>query len=390
MENQVVILHKNKDKALRNRHHWIFSGAIKRFPPDFENGGILPVRSFDGEHLGYAYFNQKCSIAGRMLSFDETPPLEAVKKSIEDAIVLRAQLFDEKTNAFRLINGEGDNLPGLVVDRYADVLVVQIATLGMEKLKPFLVEFLTDKFSPRCIYEKSTLPSRREEGLADFEGLIAGKMKNTVEIVEDGIRFLIELAGSQKTGFFLDQREMRKFVRSHSAGKRLLDCFSYTGGFSVYALAGGAVHVDLVDTSEKALALARQNLKLNGFESASSQFYAADVFDFLRQKELSYDFIILDPPAFAKKKSDVKQACRGYKDINRLVFQKIPARSLVLTFSCSYFVDEALLQKVVFQAAKDAKRNVRIIQRHHLAYDHPISVFHPESSYLKGFLLYVD
>jgi len=390
MENQVVILHKNKDKALRNRHHWIFSGAIKRFPPDFENGGILPVRSFDGEHLGYAYFNQKCSIAGRMLSFDETPPLEAVKKSIEDAIVLRAQLFDEKTNAFRLINGEGDNLPGLVVDRYADVLVVQIATLGMEKLKPFLVEFLTDKFSPRCIYEKSTLPSRREEGLADFEGLIAGKMKNTVEIVEDGIRFLIELAGSQKTGFFLDQREMRKLVRSHSAGKRLLDCFSYTGGFSVYALAGGAVHVDLVDTSEKALALARKNLKLNGFESASSQFYAADVFDFLRQKELSYDFIILDPPAFAKKKSDVKQACRGYKDINRLVFQKIPARSLVLTFSCSYFVDEALLQKVVFQAAKDAKRNVRIIQRHHLAYDHPISVFHPESSYLKGFLLYVD
>ncbi len=390
MENQVVILHKNKDKALRNRHHWIFSGAIKRFPPDFENGGILPVRSFDGEHLGYAYFNQKCSIAGRMLSFDETPPLEAVKKSIEDAIVLRAQLFDEKTNAFRLINGEGDNLPGLVVDRYADVLVVQIATLGMEKLKPFLVEFLTDKFSPRCIYEKSNLPSRREEGLADFEGLIAGKMKNTVEIVEDGIRFLIELAGSQKTGFFLDQREMRKFVRSHSAGKRLLDCFSYTGGFSVYALAGGAVHVDLVDTSEKALALARKNLKLNGFESASSQFYAADVFDFLRQKELSYDFIILDPPAFAKKKSDVKQACRGYKDINRLVFQKIPARSLVLTFSCSYFVDEALLQKVVFQAAKDAKRNVRIIQRHHLAYDHPISVFHPESSYLKGFLLYVD
>lgn len=348
------------------------------------------MRSFDGEHLGYAYFNQKCSIAGRMLSFDETAPLEAVKKSIEDAIVLRTQLFDEKTNAFRLINGEGDNLPGLVVDRYADVLVVQIATLGMEKLKPFLVEFLTDKFSPRCIYEKSTLPSRREEGLADFEGLIAGKMKNTVEIVEDGIRFLIELAGSQKTGFFLDQREMRKLVRSHSAGKRLLDCFSYTGGFSVYALAGGAVHVDLVDTSEKALALARQNLKLNGFESASSQFYAADVFDFLRQKELSYDFIILDPPAFAKKKSDVKQACRGYKDINRLVFQKIPARSLVLTFSCSYFVDEALLQKVVFQAAKDAKRNVRIIQRHHLAYDHPISVFHPESSYLKGFLLYVD
>jgi 23S rRNA (cytosine1962-C5)-methyltransferase len=390
MENKVVILHKNKDKAIRNRHHWIFSGAIKRLPPGFENGSILPVHSFEGEHLGYAYFNQKCSVAGRMLSFDETPPLEAVKKNIEDAITLRAQLFNEKTNAFRLINGEGDNLPGLVVDRYADVLVVQIATLGMEKLKPLLVEILTDKFSPRCIYEKSNLPSRREEGLADFEGLLAGKTTDIVEVSEDGVCFLIKLVGSQKTGFFLDQREMRKLVRSHSAGKRVLDCFSYTGGFSVYALAGGAVHVDLVDTSEKALVLARQNLKLNGFESASSQFYAADVFDFLRQKELTYDFIILDPPAFAKKKTDVKQACRGYKDINRLVFQKIPARSLVLTFSCSFFVDESLFQKVIFQAAKDAKRNVRIIQRHHLAYDHPISVFHPESSYLKGFLLYVD
>jgi len=390
MENESVILHKNKDKAIRNRHHWIFSGAVKSFPPGFENGSILGVRSFEGEHLGYAYFNEKCSIAGRMISFDETLPLEAIKKSIKDAIALRQQLYDEKTNAFRLVNGEGDNLPGLVVDRYADVLVIQITTLGMEKLKPFLVEALTEKFSPRCIYEKSNLPSRREEGLADFEGLLAGEMVNTVEISENGVRFLVELPGSQKTGFFLDQREMRKLVRSHSRGRRALDCFSYTGGFSVYALAGGATNVDLVDTSEKALALARQNLKLNGFEGEANHFYVADVFEFLRQQELSYDFVILDPPAFAKKKTDVMQACRGYKDINRLVFQKVPGRSFVLTFSCSFFVDEALFQKVVFQAASDAKRNVRIIQRHHLACDHPISIYHPESDYLKGFLLYID
>lgn len=390
MENQSIILHKNKDKAIRNRHHWIFSGAVKSFPSDFENGSILPVRSFEGEHLGYAYFNEKCSIVGRMLSFDETAPLEAIKKSIKDAIALRHQLFDEKTNAFRLINGEGDNLPGLVIDRYADVLVIQITTLGMEKLKPFFIDILTEKFSPRCIYEKSNIPSRREEGLADFEGLLTGEMVDTIETLEDGVHFLVELSGSQKTGFFLDQREMRKLVRSHSRGKRVLDCFSYTGGFSVYALAGGAVNVDLVDTSDKALGLAKQNLKLNGFESEANHFYAADVFQFLRQQELSYDFVILDPPAFAKKKTDVKQACRGYKDINRLVFQKIPGRSLVLTFSCSFYVGEELFQKVVFQAAKEARRNVRIIQRHHLAYDHPISIFHPESDYLKGFLLFVD
>ena len=390
MEYQGVILHKNKDKAIRNRHHWIFSGAVKSFPSGFENGSILPVRSFEGEHLGYAYFNQECSIIGRMLSFDQTPPLEAIKKSFEEALALRLRFFDEKTNAFRLVNGEGDNLPGLVVDRYDDILVIQITTLGMEKLKPFLLDILAEKFSPLGIYEKSNLPSRREEGMADFEGLLAGKMRDTVEIVEDGIRFLVELPGSQKTGFFLDQREMRKLVRSHSTGKRVLDCFSYTGGFSVSALSGGAVRTDLVDTSEKAISLARQNIKANGFESEANHFYVSDVFHFLRQHELPYDFIILDPPAFAKKKTDIKQACRGYKDINRLAFQKIPGRGLVLTFSCSYFVSEALFQKVIFQAAKDAGRNVRLIQRHHLAYDHPISVFHPESDYLKGFLLYVD
>jgi 23S rRNA (cytosine1962-C5)-methyltransferase len=390
MEKESVVLHKNKDKAIRNRHHWIFSGAVKSFPPDFENGSILAVRSFEGKHLGYAYFNKKCSIAGRMISFDQTLPLEAIKKNIKDAFALRQQLFDEKTNAFRLVNGEGDNLPGLVVDRYADVLVIQITTLGMEKLKPFLVEALTKEFSPRCIYEKSNLPSRREEGLADFEGLLFGETVNNIEISEDGARFFVELPGSQKTGFFLDQREMRKLVRCHSRGRHVLDCFSYTGGFSVYALAGGAIKVDLVDTSEKALALARQNLRLNGFEIEGNHFHAADVFKFLREQELSYDFVILDPPAFAKKKTDVSQACRGYKDINRLVFQKIPKGGFVLTFSCSFFVDETLFQKVVFQAASDAKRNVRIIQRHHLACDHPISVYHPESDYLKGFLLYID
>jgi 23S rRNA (cytosine1962-C5)-methyltransferase len=390
MKRPRVVLHKGKDKAIKNRHHWIFSGAVKSLPADFENGDILPVQSFEGEFLGYAYFNKQCSIMGRMVGFGDTSPEEAIEKNIESAISLRKQFLEIKTNAYRLVNGEGDSVPGLIVDRYADVLVIQLATLGMEKLKPSIVNLLVKKICPRCIYEKSNLPSRREEGLPDFEGFLYGEKMEIVEIVEDGVRFLVDLIHSQKTGFFLDQREMRWLVGSLAAQKRVLNCFSYTGGFSVCALKGGAIQVDSVDTSEKAIELAKENLKVNGFDIHRQGFYVEDVFEFLRQRELTYDFIILDPPAFAKKKADVVQACRGYKDINRLALSKILPQGLLLTFSCSFYVDEALFKKVVFQAAQEAGRKVRIIQKHHLAYDHPINIYHPESDYLKGFLLYVD
>jgi 23S rRNA (cytosine1962-C5)-methyltransferase len=390
MKQPSVVLHKGKDKAIKNHHHWIFSGAVKSLPANFENGDILPVQSFEGELLGYAYFNEQCSIMGRMVSFDATSPEEAIEKNIESAISLRKQFLEKKTNAYRLINGEGDSVPGLIVDRYADILVIQIATLGIEKLKPLIISLLVKKFSPRSIHEKSNLPSRREEGLPDFEGFLYGERIEIVEIVEDGIRFYVDLIHSQKTGFFLDQREMRKLVGSLAAQKKVLNCFSYTGGFSVYALKGGAIQVDSVDTSEMAIELAKENLKVNGFDIHMHRFYAEDVFEFLRKRELSYDFIILDPPAFAKKKADVAQACRGYKDINRLALSKILPQGLLLTFSCSFHVDEALFQKVIFQAAQEARRKVRIIQKHHLAYDHPINIYHPESDYLKGFLLYVD
>jgi 23S rRNA (cytosine1962-C5)-methyltransferase len=390
MKNQTVVLHKGKDKAIKNRHHWIFSGAVKSLPADFENGDILPVQSFEGELLGYAYFNKQCSVIGRMVSFGDMSPEKAIEKNIESAISLRQNFLGKKTNAYRIINGEGDSLPGLIVDRYADVLVIQITTLGMEKLKSSIVSLLAQKFSPQCIYEKSNLSSRREEGLHDYEGFLYGERMEIVEIVEDGIRFLVDLIHSQKTGFFLDQREMRRLVGSLAAKKRVLNCFSYTGGFSVCALKGGAIQVDSVDTSERAIELAKENLRINGFDIHNHGFYAEDVFEFLRERELAYDFIILDPPAFAKKKSDVVQACRGYKDINRLALSKILPQGLLLTFSCSFYVHEALFQKVVFQAAQEAGRNVRIIQKHHLAYDHPINIYHPESDYLKGFLLYVD
>jgi 23S rRNA (cytosine1962-C5)-methyltransferase len=389
MDNSAVILHRGKDKAIKNRHHWIFSGAVKTLPA-FENGSILAVRSADGEFLGWAYFNKESSIIGRMISFDDRPPLETLKTNVEQALVLRESFFGDETNAYRLINGEGDRIPGLIVDRYKDVLVVQVSTLGMEKLKPFLIDLLVQRLSPRSVYEKSNLPSRREEGLPMFEGLLCGESVRTTEVLENGLRFLIDIIESQKTGFYLDQREMRKLVRTLSGRRRVLNAFSYTGSFSVFALAGGAVSVDSVDTSERAIELARENCRINGFAGSNIRFHVADVFDFIRDHSLEHDLVILDPPAFAKKKSDVVRACRGYKDIHRLVFQKVPPQSLILTFSCSFFVDETLFRQVVFQAAREASRHVLLLQRHHQAYDHPVNIYHPESDYLKGLLLYVE
>jgi 23S rRNA (cytosine1962-C5)-methyltransferase len=385
-----VILKPGKDKPLRNRHHWIFSGAIQT-SPDFENGSLLPVRAADGALLGHAYFNRNSSIVGRMVSFGSTSPEDALRRNIDEAIRLRSRFFDPAvTNAYRLINAEGDLVPGLIADLYGDVLVLQVATLGMEKLKPTVLELLVAAVKPRSVYEKSDLPARREEGLADFEGTIFGEAVASVRILEEGLPFEVRLARSQKTGFYLDQREARKLVRDVARGRHVLNAFAYTGAFSVFALKGGAVRADSVDSSENAIALAQENFELNSLPSDSGVFFTADVFEFLREPGLDYDFIILDPPAFAKKKTDVVQACRGYKDINRLAIQKVRPRGLVLTSSCSHFVDEKLFRQVVFEAAQEAGRRVKILQRHRQAVDHPVNIFHPETEYLKGFLLYVD
>jgi 23S rRNA (cytosine1962-C5)-methyltransferase len=385
-----VVLKPGKEKALRNRHHWIFSGAVGRFP-DFEDGEILEVLDSAGGHLGAGYFNRKSSIVGRMLSFGGTPPYEALSDNLGRAAALREDLLGRSTNAYRVVNGEGDGLPGLVADRYGDVLVLQISTLGMEKLKPFVLDRLEALLSPKTIIERSNVQTRKEEGLAPAEGLLRGEPREAAEIEENGLRFKVEFRGSQKTGFYLDQRENRALVRRLASGRKVLNAFCYTGGFTVAALAGGACAADSVDASEHAVALAGENCRLNGFDGPGLGFVTADVFTFIRERDLKgYDFVILDPPAFAKRKAEVMGACRGYKDIHRIVFQKARPRSLVLTFSCSYFVDERLFQQVVFQGAGEAGRRVRILQRHHLAFDHPLNVFHPEGDYLKGFLLYVD
>jgi len=391
MPNRHVSLKPGKEKPIRNRHHWIFSGAIA-YMPENVNGECLQVLSSTGEKLGWGYFNHKTKISGRMLSFDETPAEESLYTSLEAALAMRRCLFDHTiTNAYRLVNGEGDLLPGLVVDRYNDVLVIQISTLGMKKLRHLIVEYLTRQLSPRSIYEKSLLPSRKEEGLMDEQGTLYGEIPSgNVEILENGHLFYVSILHGQKTGFFLDHREMRNQIGSLAKNKRVLNCFAYTGGFSVYAAAAGAGGVDSVDISAASMQMGERNMELNRLSSVNHHFYTADVFEFLREQPLDYELVILDPPAFAKRQKDVIAACRGYKDINRIAIEKMPKGSTLLTSSCSYHVDEELFQTVVFQAAVEAKRVVKIIGRHRIGADHPINICHPESDYLKSLLLYIE
>ena len=328
---------------------------------------------------------------GRMVSFDQTPPLECLEKKLQGALKMRTSWFDKnQTNAFRLVNAEGDGIPGLVIDLFAEVAVLQSSTKGIDRIKSWIAEWLVRHLKVEAVYEKSLIPSRREEGLEECQGFLRGEIKDEISFKENGLNFSASLAKSQKTGFFLDTREMRQWVREIAKDKRVLNAFSYTGGFTVYALAGNARSVDSVDISKEAIDAAKVHTRLNGFDPSLQKFYCEDAFDFLRQRELAYDLVILDPPAFAKKKKDIVSACRGYKEINRLAMQKMPPQSLLLTFSCSYHVDEELFQKVLFQAALEAGRQVRMIGRHRLAIDHPINLYHPESDYLKSFLLFIE
>jgi 23S rRNA (cytosine1962-C5)-methyltransferase len=385
-----VVLKPGKDKALRHRHHWVFSGAVARLP-EFQDGDILPVQAANGDMLGHGYFNRKSAIIGRMVSFGGEPSRDALRRHLREALELRRRFFDRTvTNACRLVNAEGDHIPGFVADLYDDVLVVQSGTLGADRLKADMVAWLDEELQPRSVYEASDLPSRREEELMPASGRLAGEEIDRVTVREDGLKFIVMPGRGQKTGFFLDQREMRKLVRETAAGRRVLNAFAYTGAFSVHALAGGAKSVDAVDTSEAALTLAGENLEGNGYGEEHGRLVVADVFDYLRQPEGEYDYIILDPPAFAKRKADVVPACRGYKDINRLAIQQVTPGGLVLTCSCSHYVDEKLFRQVVFQAAAEAGRQVRVLQTHRQGFDHPVNIYHPETEYLKGLLLYVD
>jgi len=387
--SEKVILKPGREKSILRSHRWIFSGAVQTLP-QFENGSILDVHSATGEFLAQAYFNRSSSILGRVISFDRQPVEDVLRNEISRAVLLRKNLFDKNTTGYRLINSEGDSLPGLVADNYDGVLVLQIGTLGMEKLKSSVLSILSDQLSPTSVLEKSALPARREEGLKDFDGILSGEKVSRTEILENGLRFEVDFEHAQKTGFFLDQRENRSLIRSFAKDRAVLNCFSYTGGFSVYALDGGARSAVSLDSSSQALETAKSNYRLNRNLADPEFFVDSDANEYLRKAKGQYDMIVLDPPAFAKKKADVNNACRAYKDLNRVAMLALKTPGFILTCSCSHFIDENLFGQVIFQAAMEAGRKVRILQTHRLAMDHPVSVFHPEGAYLKSLFLYVE
>ncbi len=332
--------------------------------------------------------NRGRSILGHMLAFGEESVEEALQKRIFEALQLRKHWFNpEKTNAIRLINAEGDGIPGLIVDAYEKTFVMQVASPGIEKLKPLLIDLLIKEGNPRSLFEKSTSFLRRKEGLKEIKAHLYGDPGPEVEVLENGLKFAVDVLEGQKTGLFLDQREMRALVRNLSLGKKVLNCFAYTGGFSIAALAGGASHVESVEISSKCAPRIEKNLLLN--QLGNHTFICEDVFAYLKRSSWDHDLIILDPPAFVKKRDDVPKAFRAYKELNRFCMEKMKPGSLLLTCSCSYHIDESLFQNILFRAAHEAGRQVRILERHRQAHDHPISIFHPESAYLKSFLLYI-
>lgn len=385
-----VVLKKDKEHPFIHKNLWIFSGAIDSYPKDFVNGDIYAVESSDGKFLGYGYFNQNSSLAGRFISFEKGDPLLSIKRSIAEAIHLRKELFsNNNTNAFRLINGEGDGLPGLIVDNYNGFLVLQSHTLGIDRLKDPIVTYLTELFDVKGIYEKSLSPSRQEEDLKPFQGQIYKERKDETVILENHHPFYVSWEKGQKTGFFLDQRENRKLIESLSFQKRVLNCFCYTGGFSIYAHKGKAAQVRSIDASKEALEFLKKNYSLNDISIQEEEIVCDDVFAYLSQNSLAYDLVILDPPALVKKRKDLQAAIRAYYQLHYLTFKHLKNRAFVLTCSCSHFFGEEELKKVIFKAAIETNKKVKILQNHLQAMDHPINIFHKESQYLKSFLLEV-
>jgi 23S rRNA (cytosine1962-C5)-methyltransferase len=380
----VVRLKKERSKSARAGHPWLFSGAFAALPA-LEPGSLCRVEDERGALVGIGYAHPARSLAVRLLAWTEVESIqELLEQRIDSALALRRDLAD--TDALRLVNSEGDLLPGLVVDRYADVLVLQVQTAGMERLLDRVVDILQARLEPRSIYERSDIPVRREEELPMRKRLVRGEpLPAEVEIHEHGLRYGVQPETGQKTGFFLDQRDNRWRVRARAAGRRVLNCFAYTGAFGVAARAGGAAAVTSVESSEAAVAALRRNFDRNGF--APGDVVHGDAFDFLRRKHSEgarYDLVVLDPPAFAKRKHQVEAALRGYKEINRQALELLAPGGELFTFSCSQAVDASTFRGVLFAAAAEGGIRTQVLDRLGAPADHPVSLAHAEGEYLKG------
>ena len=386
-----VTLKRGREKPVLNRHPWVFSGAIKRIEGEVADGDVVEVADYRGRFLARGYLNRCSQIAVRLLTWDEGEVIggDFWRRRLERAWASRQALADDPaTDAYRLVNAESDHLPGLVVDRYGDYLVVQFLTLGIERWKAELVSLLADLLKPRGIYERSDAEVRKKEGLAQVSGLLRGEEPpDLVEVTENGHRFLVDVKTGHKTGFYLDQRDNRRKLTKYCPGQEVLNCFAYTGAFAVYAAAAGAGRITNVESSAEALGLARRNVALNGLADRDDEYVEGDVFQVLRgyrDQGQVFDLVVLDPPKFAYSQHQVQSACRGYKDINLLAMQIIAPGGILFTFSCSGRVSPDLFQKVLFGASVDAGRDVQIIEKLSQASDHPILLTFPEAEYLKG------
>ncbi len=390
-----AVLKPGREKSLLRRHPWVFSGAVARVDGAPAAGETVAVRSADGRFLAWGAFSPASQIRVRVWSFAEAEPIDAgfFRARAERAVALRQELgLPAASDAWRVVNGESDGLPGVVADRYGDVLVLQLASAGADAWRDAIADALAAATGCASVYERSDLDVRELEGLAPTTGVLRGAEPSAITIREHGLRYRVDVRGGQKTGFFLDQRDNRARVAALARG-RVLNGFCYTGGFTAAALAGGAASVLSVDSSAEALALARENVELNGFDAARCTYRQGDMFQILRELHRAgerFDLVVLDPPKFAPTAASAPRAARGYKDVNLNALRLLAPGGLLATFSCSAGVNEDLFQKIVAGAAADAGVDAAIVGRFTAAPDHPVALAFPEGAYLKGLLCRKD
>ncbi len=388
-----IILKKGKEESLKRFHPWVFSGAIQAIEEGIEEGDTVCLVNRNGDFIAVGHY-QEGSIAVRVLTFEDREVDDNFWHSrISSALKMRQSIGiadSPSNNTYRLVHGEGDNLPGLIIDVYGDTAVMQAHSIGMHKVRKEIAKALVDVMESRIsnVYYKSetTLPFM---DATDMNGFIYGGSDNNVAL-ENGLKFRVDWLKGQKTGFFVDQRENRSLLEKYAAGKRVLNMFCYTGGFSFYAMRGGAQLVHSVDSSAKAIDLTRENVSLNFPGDQRHEAFCEDAFKYLEKAGDNYNLIILDPPAFAKHRGALHNALKGYTRLNQKAFEKIERGGILFTFSCSQVVTKDHFRNAVFTAAALAKRNVRILHQLHQPADHPINIYHPEGEYLKGLVLYVE
>ena len=388
-----VILKKGKEKAVLQRHPWLFSGAVERVKGKPANGEIVKLLNEKGDFMAYGFYNDQSRVALRLLEWNDSVAVDEdwFRRKVAVAVNSRSNILEDgKTNTCRLIFSEADYLPGLIVDKYADYLAVQVLTSGIENMLPVIIDELQKLLKPKGIFDKSDASSRAHEGLQTINQVLAGEHPpEIVQVIENGIRYGINIAEGQKSGFYCDQRDNRMITALHSKGKKVLDCFSYTGGFTLNCLQNGAESVTSVDSSALAIETLKQNIQLNKLDNAKHTTFQSDVnkqLRALREQGEKFDIVVLDPPKYAPSRSALNKASRAYKDLNRQGMLLLNKGGLLVTFSCSGAMDMDTFKQVLAWAALDAGKEVQFIYQFCQPEDHPVRASFPEGEYLKGLL----